>query len=155
MSFHRWLSLLLRLKAIASIWYLVYYLSGAGVTCSILACINGYLSLHNKTPLHITLSQLVITSHCICFYYIMICPVSSAYTIGVVSFAWPRSLAVDFEQLIALVICFLHCLLTRYWFVSCLSGMCHQFCLLCIYVVLTDFEQVIVPVLLCLALFVD
>ena len=90
MSFHRWLSLLLRLKAIASIWYLVYYLSGAGVTCSILACINGYLSLHNKTPLHITLSQLVITSHCICFYYIMICPVSSAYTIGVVSFAWPR-----------------------------------------------------------------
>ena len=41
-------------------------------------------------PLHITLSKLVFTSHCICFYYIMICPVSSAYTIGVVLFAWPQ-----------------------------------------------------------------
>ena len=41
-------------------------------------------------PLHITLSKLVFTSHCICFYYIMICPVSSAYTNGVVSFAWTR-----------------------------------------------------------------
>ena len=38
MSFHRWLSLLLRLKVIASIEYLVYYLSGASLTCSVLAC---------------------------------------------------------------------------------------------------------------------
>ena len=52
--------------------------------------ITGHVSLHNQTPLHITLSKLVFTSHCICFYYIMICPVSSAYTIGVVLFAWPR-----------------------------------------------------------------
>ena len=33
--------------------------------------------------------------------------------------------------------------------------MCHRFCLLCIYGVLGDFKQVIVPVLLYLALFVD
>ena len=51
--------------------------------------ITGHVSLHNQTPLHITLSKLVFTSHCICFYYIMICPVSSAFTIGAVSFAWP------------------------------------------------------------------
>ena len=36
-------------------------------------------------PLHITLNKLVFTIH-----YIMICPVSSACTIDVVSFAWPR-----------------------------------------------------------------
>ena len=52
--------------------------------------ITGHVSLHNQTPLHITLSKLVFTSHYICFYYIMICPVSSACTIDVVSFAWPR-----------------------------------------------------------------
>ena len=51
--------------------------------------ITGYVSLHKPMPLHITLSKLVFTSHCICFYYIMICPVSSAYTIGVILFAWP------------------------------------------------------------------
>ena len=156
-------------------------------------------------PLHITLSKLVFTSHCICFYYIMICPVSSACTIGVVSFAWPDALAVDFEQIIIsvilfnvllakqimicstsaahvplvlsclrnpialaayfeqvivlvicfMVICFLPCLLTRYWFVSCQQHMCHRFRLLCIYGVLADLKQVIVPVLLYLALFVN
>ena len=41
-------------------------------------------------PLHITLSKLAFTSHCIFFWYIRICPVSSAYTIGVASFAWPQ-----------------------------------------------------------------
>ena len=48
--------------------------------------ITGYVSLHNQMPLHITLSELVFTSHCICFYYIMICSVSSVYTISVASF---------------------------------------------------------------------
>ena len=52
--------------------------------------ITGCVSLHNQPYLHITLSKLIFTSHCICFYYIMICPVSSAYTISIVSFAWPR-----------------------------------------------------------------
>ena len=33
--------------------------------------------------------------------------------------------------------------------------MCHRFCLLCIYGALGDFEKVIVPVLLYLALFVN
>ena len=42
--------------------------------------ITGYVSFHNQMPLHITLSKLL------CFYYIIICPMSSAYTIGVVSF---------------------------------------------------------------------
>ena len=54
--------------------------------------ITGYVSLHNQFayPQHTTFSKLVFTSHCICFYYIIICPVSSAYIIGDVSFAWPR-----------------------------------------------------------------
>ena len=68
--------------------------------------ITGHVSLHNQTPLHITLSKLVFTSYCICFYYIMICPVSSACIIGVVSFAWPDALSVDFEQIIISVILF-------------------------------------------------
>ena len=51
--------------------------------------ITGYVSLHNQFayPQHTTFSKLVFTSHCICFYYIIICPVSSAYIIGDVSFA--------------------------------------------------------------------
>ena len=153
--------------------------------------INGYLSLHNQTPLHTTLSKLVFTSYCICFYYIMICSASLACTIGVVSFAWsrclwtghysryfvycvvyanqimifstsaahvslvsscllnPNALEADFEQVIVpviyfLVICFMPCLLTRHWFVSCQQHTCHQFRLLCIYGVLADFEQVII-----------
>ena len=66
-------------------------MSGAGLTCSLLACrLLMYVSLHKQRPLHITLNKLVFTSHCICFYYIMISPVSPAYTLGVVSSSWPR-----------------------------------------------------------------
>ena len=54
-----------------------------------------------------------------------------------------------------LVICSLLYLLTRYWFVSCQQHMCQRFYLLCIYAVLADFELVMVPVLLYLALFVN
>ena len=50
-------------------------------------------------------------------------------------------LLADFEQVFILVICFLPCLLTRYWFISC---QCHRFCLLCINGMLADFEQLIV-----------
>ena len=122
--------------------------------------ITGYISLHNQTPLHMTLSKLVFTSYCTYFCCIMICPVSSAYTIGVVSFAWPRYIDCCFEQVIVpvicfMVICFLPCLLTRYWLVSCQQHMCHRFCLLCIYGVFADFEQVTAPILLYLALFVN
>ena len=39
------------------------------------------------TPPNKTLSKLVFTSHCICFCYIVICPVASGYTIRVTSFA--------------------------------------------------------------------
>ena len=53
------------------------------------------------------------------------------------------------------VICFLPCLLTRCWFISCQQYMCHWFRLLCIYGVPADFEQLIVPVLLYLALFIN
>ena len=49
--------------------------------------ITRYVILHNQTPLHITLSKLLFNSHCISFCYIMICPVLSACTIGIVSFA--------------------------------------------------------------------
>ena len=57
----------------------------------------------------------------------------------------PDIVAIDFEQVIVtvicfLVICFLPCLLTRYWFVSCQQHMCHRFCLLCIYGVLADWS---------------
>ena len=121
--------------------------------------ITGHVSLHNQTPLHITWSKLVFTSHCICFCYIMICPVSSAYTIGVASFAWPRYINYLLWKVISpvicfLVICFLPCLLTIHWFL-CQQPVYHLFLLLCIYDVLADFEQVVVPVLLYLTLFVN
>ena len=48
---------------------------------------TGYVSLHNQTSLHLALSKLAFTSHDICFQYIKIYPVSSPYTISVVSFA--------------------------------------------------------------------
>ena len=40
--------------------------------------ITGYVFLHKQMPLYIPLSKLVFTSHCVCFHYIAICPVSSA-----------------------------------------------------------------------------
>ena len=49
--------------------------------------ITGYVSLHNQSPLNITLRKLVFTSHCMYFYYIMTCLLSSAYVIGIVLFA--------------------------------------------------------------------
>ena len=91
---------------------------------------------------------------------VLVCAKCSAVHMSLVLYCLlnPSTLAV--EQVIVpvicfLVICFLPCLLTRYWFVSCQQHMCHRFCLLCIYGVLADFEQVIVPVLLYLALFVN
>ena len=50
--------------------------------------ITGNVTLHNQTSPHITLSKLAFPSHCICFYCVVICPVSSADTIAVISFAW-------------------------------------------------------------------
>ena len=69
------------------------------------------------------------------------------------------TLAIDFKQVIGpiicfLVICFLPCLLTVHLF-SCQQAVCHLFFFLSIYGVLADFEQVIVPVLLYLTLFVN
>ena len=43
--------------------------------------VTGYFSLHNQMLLHITIRKLAFTSYCICFCYLMICPVSSAYTL--------------------------------------------------------------------------
>ena len=51
--------------------------------------------------LHITLSKVVFTSHCICFYYIMICPSSALLHLHD-----PNALSVDFEQVIISVILF-------------------------------------------------
>ena len=65
----------------------------------------------------------------------------------------PRALATGHEQAIVPVICFLLCLLTRYWFIS---QVLPALSLLQTYGKLTaTFEQVIVPVLLYLPLFVD
>ena len=92
---------------------------------------------------------------------IMICSTSIAHVRLVLSYLLNLSaLAANFEQVIApvtcfLVICFLPCLLTRCLFVSCQQHICHRFRLLCIYGVLTGFEQVIAVVLLYLALFVN
>ena len=87
---------------------------------------------------------------------IKICSTSAAHVPLVLS-CWhnPSALAADFEQVIVQVICLLPCLLTRYWFASCQQHMCHRSRLLCIYGVLADFEQVIVPVSLFLAPFVN
>ena len=118
--------------------------------------ITGYVGLHNQISLLITLSKLVFPSHCICFYYIMISVQCHQHTPSV-SFHLHDSdtWAVDFVHVIVPVICFLPCLLNRYWFVSCQLHMCHLFCLPCIYGVLASFKQVIVPVLLYLTLFVN
>ena len=56
-------------------------------------------------------------------------------------------LAAYFEQVIVpvicfLVICFLLCLPTWYWCVSCQQHICHWLRLLCIYGVLADFEHI-------------
>ena len=117
-----------------------------------LVCITRHLST--------ALSKLVFPSHCICSLYIIICPVSSAYTIGAVSLAWPQYIS-----------CWLwtgHCsvfLFPDYFFpasfanqmliclmsaahVSPFFSTLHLRCVGC-------FEQVIVTVLLYLALFVN
>ena len=86
MAFHR-LSLLLRLKVIAYIFSIVLVWCSSDLF-SVSLYITGYVSLHNQLLLHITLSKPAFTSHCVYFHYIVICPVSSAYTIGVISFAW-------------------------------------------------------------------
>ena len=88
--------------------------------------ITGYFSLHKPMPLHITLSKLVFTSYCICFYYIMICPVSSAYTIGLIS------LAVDFEQVIISVILFTVLFVNQIMIFSTAHHMCHWCYLVCL-----------------------
>ena len=68
--------------------------------------ITGYVSLHNQMPLHITQSMLVFTSHCLCFYYKVICPVYQ--NTPSVSFRLhdPDAFASNFEQAIILVISF-------------------------------------------------
>ena len=66
--------------------YSVLYLFDAGLTCPMLACrLLGMLICITRC-LYITLGKLVFTSHCVCFHYIVICPVSSANSIGVIAF---------------------------------------------------------------------
>ena len=78
----------------------------------------------------------------------MICSTSAAHVpLGLSCLLNSSALAAVFEQVIVPAICFLPCLLTRYWFVSCQQHMCHRFRLLCIYGVFA--------VLLYLALFVN
>ena len=89
MVYHRQLSLLLRLKVTAYIFSIVFAWCRSDLFIVSLQ-ITGYVILHNQMPLHITLGKKVFTSHCVCFHYIVICPGSSAYNIGVTSFAWSR-----------------------------------------------------------------
>ena len=64
---------------------------------------------------------------------IMICSTSATHVPLMLSWLLNTSaLAADVEQVVVLAICFLvisflPCLLTRYWFVSCQQHMCHQF----------------------------
>ena len=89
--------------------------------------------------------KLVFTSHCICFYYIMICLVSSAYTIGIISFAWSQCIGCYFEQVIISVISFTALFANRIMICSTsaqvvmvLSCLCNPSALV------ANFEQVIV-----------
>ena len=69
--------------------------------------ITGNVSLHKQTPLHITLSKLVFTSHYNCFYFMVICPVSWANKPVVSSRLNDfNTVAADFEQVIVSVILF-------------------------------------------------
>ena len=115
--------------------------------------------LHDPNALSVDFEQVIISVILFTVLFanqIMICSMSTAHVSLVLSCLLnPSILAADFEQVITLVICFLPCLLSKYWFVSCQQRMCQQFRLLCIYGVLVDFEQVIVPVLLYVALFVN
>ena len=117
------------------------------------------LRLHDPNALSVDFEQVIISVILFTVLFanqIMICSTSAGHVSLVLSCLLnPSALAVGFEQVIVLVICFLPCLLTRYCFVLCQQQMCQRFRLLCIYGVLADFEQVIVPVLLCVALFVN
>ena len=88
-----------------------------------------YVSLHNQTPLHITLSKLVFTSHCICFYYIMICPVSSVYI-----FVWiiPMQRLLTLNRSWFLLFRLLCYLLSRQWFIPGQQHMCYWYYLVCL-----------------------
>ena len=116
------------------------------------------LRLHDPDALAVDLEQAIISVILFTVLFanqIMTCSTAAAHVPLVLScLPNPSGLAADFQQLILPVICFLPCLLTRCWFVSCQQHMRHQFHLLYTYGKLADFEQVIVLVLLYLALFV-
>ena len=93
---------------------------------------------------------------------IMICSTSAAHMpLMLFCLLNPSALAANFEQVIVPVICFLPCLLTRCLFVSFLQPFVTgfvSFAFTVCFVTLNRwlfFEQVIVPVLLYLALFVN
>ena len=92
--FHRWLPLLLRLKFIASIYiFSIALVWRRSDLFNVILQITGYVSLHNQRPLHTTLSKIVFTSHYVYFHYIVICPVSLAWTIGMILFVWSRCIS--------------------------------------------------------------
>ena len=100
-------------------------------------------------PLHITLSKLVFTSHCICFYYIMICPVSSDTPLISFRLDDPNALSVDFEQVIISVIMFTVLFANQIMIFS--TSVVHVplvlSCLVNPSALASDFEQVIVSVI--------
>ena len=111
--------------------------------------ITGYVSLHNQMPLHITLTKPVFTSHCICFCYIMICPVHQHTSLVSFRLHDPDALTVDFEQVIISVILFTVLFANQIMIFS--TSAAHVplvlSCLLDPSTLTADFEQVIVPVI--------
>ena len=106
-------------------------------------------------PLHITLSKLVFTIYCICFYYMITCPVLSAYTISVISFSWSRCIGCwlwtghYFSYFVYCVVCEPD----NYLFTSPAQVPLVLFYLLNPRTLPADFEQVIVPVICFLVIF--
>ena len=130
--------------------YIQYCICLMQVWCSILVC--RLLDMLVYIASTFNFEQDSITSHCVCFHYIVICSVSSAYSIGVISFAWSRCICCGlwtghysgylFPALFAnqILICFMPVA-----HVSPVPPSLH-------YSVLADFGQVIVLVSLFLAL---
>ena len=95
------------------------------------------------------MSQLVFTSHWICFYYIMICPVYQHTPLVLFRLHDLDALAVDFEQVIISVILFTVMFTNQImiFFTSAVHVPLVLSCLLNPSALTADFEQVIFPVI--------
>ena len=101
-------------------------------------------------PLHITLNNLVFTRYYICFYYLVICPVSSAHKPLVLPCLHDSNASVvDFKQVIVSVIS-LTALFANCTMICSMSAAHMPLALSCLNnpnVSAAHFEQIIVPVI--------